>query len=112
MCNGDESPVTGKAEICMNEMQLEEVSSLKYLGATLSKDASCTSDTRIRIATATAAMARMDRISNSIGFTSGLPGTDCASPSYLPSYGHETWRYGENKPGVASLNILDGGQNQ
>ena len=46
----------------MNGESLQEVTSFKYLGATLSKDGTCTAEIRIRIATATAAMARLSRI--------------------------------------------------
>ena len=48
--------------ITMNGESLQEVTSFKYLGATLSKDGTCTAEIRIRIATATAAMARLSRI--------------------------------------------------
>ena len=48
--------------ITMNGEQLEEVSYFKYLGATLSKDGSCSTEIRTRIATATAAMARLTRV--------------------------------------------------
>ena len=58
------------SNITMNGELLEEVSSFKYLGATLSKDGTCTAEIRIRIVTATAAMARLGRIwkSSSISF--------------------------------------------
>ena len=46
----------------MNGEPLEEVSTFKYLGATLSKDGTCAAEIRIRIATATAAMVRLGRI--------------------------------------------------
>ena len=45
----------------MNGETLEEVESLK-LGATLYKDGTCTGEIRIRLATATAAMARLNKI--------------------------------------------------
>ena len=50
------------SNIHMNGQKLEEVDSFKYLGVTLSKDGSCTAEVRIRIGTATSAMARLDRI--------------------------------------------------
>ncbi|MGL4418375.1 MAG: reverse transcriptase domain-containing protein [Plesiomonas shigelloides] len=58
-------------KIYVNGQRLEEVNSFKYLGASLSKDGSCTAEIRIRIAAAASAMARLDRIwrSNSISFT-------------------------------------------
>ena len=46
----------------MSGKTLKEVTSFKYLGATLSKDGTGTAEIRIRIATATAAMARLDRV--------------------------------------------------
>lgn len=52
----------GKAETNMNRIQLEEVRSLKYLKITLSKDGSSKTDICIRIASATAAIARLDRV--------------------------------------------------
>ena len=61
---------TTTADIIMNGERLEEVNSFKYLGATLTKDGSSTAEIRIRIATATAAMARLDRVwkSSNISF--------------------------------------------
>ena len=58
--------------ISMNGQKLEEVTSLKYLGAALCKDGSCSADVRIRIASAMAAMARLNRIwrCNTISFAS------------------------------------------
>ena len=50
------------ADISMNGPKLEKVTSLKYLGAALCKDGSCSADVRIRIASAMAAMARLNRI--------------------------------------------------
>lgn len=49
-----------KAKIYINRVQLEEVNSLKYLRATLSKDGSCSTNINIRIARAT--MAKLDMI--------------------------------------------------
>ena len=48
--------------IMLNQQQLEEVNSFKYLGAILSVDGSCEAEIRVRIGTATAAMARLNRI--------------------------------------------------
>ena len=50
------------ANITMNGETLEEVTNFKYLGATLSSDGTCTAEIRIRIATATAAMASLEKI--------------------------------------------------
>ena len=55
----------------MNGQMLEEVTGLKYLGATLCKDGICSAEI-IRIASAMAAMARLNRIwrCNTISFAS------------------------------------------
>ena len=53
------------ANITMNGEPLEEVSSFKYLGATLTEDGTCTAEIRMRIVTATAAMARLSRVRKS-----------------------------------------------
>ena len=60
------------ADISMNGQKLEEVTSFKYLGATLCKDGTCSAEICIRIASAVAAMARLNRIlqCNTISFTS------------------------------------------
>ena len=50
------------ADISMNGQKLEEVTSFKYLGATPCKDSTCSAEVRIRIASAMAAMARLNRI--------------------------------------------------
>ena len=50
------------ADISMNGQKLEEVISFKYLGATLCKDGTCSAEIRIRIASAMAATARLNRI--------------------------------------------------
>ena len=49
-------------DISMIGQKLEEVTSLKYLGATLCKDATCSADVRIGIASAIVAMARLNRM--------------------------------------------------
>lgn len=48
----------------MNGVQLEEINSFTYLEVTFSKEGSSTTDTHI-MATATAAMERLDRIGHS-----------------------------------------------
>ena len=50
------------AEISKNGQKLEEVTSFKYLGATLCKDDTCSAEVRVRIASAMAATARLNRI--------------------------------------------------
>ena len=47
------------ANISMNGRKLEEVTSVKYLGATLCKDGTCSAEVYIRIASA---MARLNKI--------------------------------------------------
>ena len=61
-------------DISMNGQKLEEVTSFKYLGASLYKDNTCSVDIHIRIASAMAAVARLNRIwhSNIISFASKL----------------------------------------
>ena len=49
-------------DISMKSLKLEEVTSFKYLGATLCKDGTCSAEVCIRIAAAMAAMARLNRI--------------------------------------------------
>ena len=49
-------------DISMNGQRLEEVTSFKYLGATLCKDDTCSAEVRIRLASAMAAMARLNSI--------------------------------------------------
>ena len=50
------------ANISMNGQRLGEVTGFKYLGTTLCKDGTCSAEVRIRIAWATAAMAKPNRI--------------------------------------------------
>ena len=58
------------AHISMNSQQFEEVTNFKYLGATLCKDGTCSTQICIGIASAMAVMARFNRIwwSNTISF--------------------------------------------
>ena len=51
-----------KANITMNGQRLEEVTSFKYLGATLTQDGSSSAEIRIRIATATTALVKLQRM--------------------------------------------------
>ena len=60
------------ADISMNGQRLEEVTSFKYLGATLCRNDTCSAEVRIRIASAMASMATLNRIwqCNTISFAS------------------------------------------
>lgn len=49
--------------VTINDKSLEEMSSFKYLGATLSKISTCNTEIRTQIATAATAMDRLKRIS-------------------------------------------------
>ena len=80
------------ADIGMNGQKLEEVTSLKYLGATLCKDGTCSAEICIRIASAMAAMARLNGIwhCNTISFNSKFK--LCKSRvTCILLYGCETW---------------------
>ena len=78
--------------ISMNGQKLEEVTSFKYLGATLCKDDTCSAEVRIRLASAMAAMARRNSICqcSTISFASKFK----LYKSFVTSiflYGCETW---------------------
>lgn len=108
---------SGNAEIYNNKVQLEKINSSEDLGTTLFKDGSCTADICIRIATATATMARLERIlcSNIIRFATKdrlyksvivhptLQIWDMDSACW---YGEENPGICENKPEEATPNIL------
>ena len=51
-----------RVHISMNGQKLEEVTSFKYLGASLCKDGTCSAEVCIRIASAMAAIARVNGI--------------------------------------------------
>ena len=75
----------------INGEPLGEVSSFKYLGATLSEDGTCTAEIRIRIVTATAAMARLSRVwKSNISFHTRFKLYKSLVVSIL-LYGCETW---------------------
>ena len=80
------------ATITMNGEKLEEVEAFKYLGATLTKDGRSTTEVRIRLATATSAMANLGRIwkSKSISFPTKLKLYRSLVLSIL-LYGCESW---------------------
>ena len=58
----------------MNGQKLEDVTNVKYLGATQCEDGTCSAEVRIRIASAMAAVARLNRVwrCNTISFASKL----------------------------------------
>ena len=76
----------------MNDQNLEEVTSFKYLGATLCKDGTCSVEVCIRIASAMAAVARLNRIwwSNAIIFASKFKLYESCVTAVL-LYGCQTW---------------------
>ena len=76
----------------MNGQKLEEVTSFKYLGGTLWRDGTCTAEVRIRIASAMAAMARLNGIwqCNTISFASKFKLCKSLLTSVL-LYGCEIW---------------------
>ena len=76
----------------MNGQKLEEVTSFKYLGAALYEDGSCSAEVRIRIASAMAALARLNRVwwCNTISFASKFKLYKSLVTSIL-LYGCETW---------------------
>ena len=77
------------ADINMNGQELEEVTSLKYPGATLCRDGTCLSEIRIRISSATAKLHRIWR-SNTPSFASKFKLYESLITSIL-FYGCETW---------------------
>ena len=80
------------AEISMNGQRLGEVTSFKYLGATLCKDGTCSAEVCIKIASTMTAMARLYRIwqCNIISFASKFKLYKSPVTSIL-LYGCETW---------------------
>ena len=50
------------ANINMNDQKLEDMTSFKYLGATLCKDGTCSAEVCVMFASAMAVMAKPDRI--------------------------------------------------
>lgn len=80
-----------KVNINLKGQPLEEVDRFKYLGAILSKDGTCTAEIRNRIASATAALARLDRMwKSNISFPSKFKLYKALVVSIL-LYGCETW---------------------
>ena len=66
------SKITISAAVSMNNQKLDEMTNFEYLGPNLCKDGTCLAEVCIRIASAMAAMARLNRIwwCNTISFTS------------------------------------------
>ena len=78
--------------ISVNNQKLEGVTSFKYLAATLCSDGTCSAEIRIKIASAMAAMAKLNRIwlCNTISFASKFKLRKSTATSIL-LYGCETW---------------------
>jgi hypothetical protein len=56
------STTNTRAEIYMNDQQLEEVDAFKYFGSTLTKDGSSTTEIKTRLAIATSAMVKLSKM--------------------------------------------------
>ena len=80
------------ADISMNGQNFEEVTSFKYLGATLYKDGTRSAEVRIRIASPVAVIARLNRTGrcNIISFASKFKFYKSFVTSII-LYGCETW---------------------
>ena len=80
------------ADISMNGQKLEDVTSFKYMRATLCKDGTCAAEVRIRIASAMTATARLNRIwrCNTISFASKFKLYKSLAVSYTHLRAHET----------------------
>ena len=80
------------ADITMNGQKLEEVEGFKYLGATLTKDGRSTIEVKTRLAAATSAMAKLNKIwgSRTISFNTKLKLFKSLVLSIL-LYGCESW---------------------
>lgn len=83
----------------MNKIRFEEVSSFKCLGVTFSNNGSATSGFPMWITTATAAMARLDRVccSHNIRFTTkyNMYVFSCTDPGLRGRNVDTTYRYRE-----------------
>ena len=86
--SGDNTTV----QISMNGQQLEEVMALKYFGATLTKDGHSTAEIKIRLAIATASMAKLNKIwsSKDLSFSTKIKFVKTLVLSTL-LYGCESW---------------------
>ena len=79
-------------DISINGQKLDKVTSFKYVGATLRKYGTCSAEIRIRIASAMAAMARLNKIwrCNTISFANKFKLFN-SLVTYILLYGCETW---------------------
>ena len=79
-------------QISMNGQQLEEVMAFKYLGATLTKDGRSTAEIKIRLAMATASMAKLNKIwsSKDVNFSTKIKLYKTLALS-TQLYGCESW---------------------
>ena len=88
--------------------KLEDIASVRYLGATLCKDTTCSAEIHIRIASAMAAMVRLSRIwrCNTISFECKFKLYKSLVASIL-LYGYETWTllvdYEKKDPGFKTM---------
>ena len=80
------------AQISMNGQELEEVMAFKYLGAMLTKDGRSTEDIKIRLAIATASMAKLNKIwsSKDVNFPTKIK-LYKTLVLFTPLYGCESW---------------------
>ena len=84
--SGDNTTV----QISMNGQQLEEVMAFKYFGATLTKDGCSTAEIKIRLAIATASMAKLIWSSKDLSFSTKIKFVKTLVLSTL-LYGCESW---------------------
>ena len=106
---------TDHAKIHMNGSLLEDVSTFKYLGATLNKDGTCTAEINSRIGAATSAMTKLPsfyktqiaQVSGSLDHVLWLRDIDTNGCTKKENPGFSKQMLKEAPP-----NLLDGTQNQ